>query len=100
MELVLVGGLLLVALAFLGAVFTVLAFLVRGLVWLILLPFKLIFGLIVGIVVLPVVATLSIAALVIGAVVLGALVIVPLLPLLLVAALVWLLVKMAAPAVV
>lgn len=96
-ELLLFGGLALLGLAVLIGVFTALAFVFRAVFWLILLPLKLLIGLIVGLVVFPVVAVVSGIGLLVGLVVFGALVAVPLLPLLLVGLLVWVVVKLAAP---
>jgi len=98
-ELLLLGGLALVAVAVLLAAFTAVAFMFRTLIWLVLLPFKLLIGLIVGVVVFPIVAVVSIIGGLIAIVTVGALVAVPLLPLLVVGLLVWALVKVAKPVV-
>lgn len=98
-ELLLLGGLAVLAISVLLAAFAAVAFMFRALIWLVLLPFKLLFGLIVGIVVLPIVAILSVVGILVAVVTVGALVAVPLLPLLLLGLLVWAVVKVAKPAV-
>jgi hypothetical protein len=94
-ELLLLGGVAVFAIGVLLAAFAAVAFMFRALIWLVLLPFKLLFGLVIGLVVVPVVAVVSL----IGLVVFGAVVAVPLLPLLLLGAVVWAIVRVARPAV-
>jgi hypothetical protein len=87
------------AMAFLVAAFTAVAFMLRALIWLVLVPFKLLIGLILGIVVFPIVAVVSVIGVLIAVVTVGALVAVPLLPLLIIGLLVWAVVRVAKPAV-
>jgi hypothetical protein len=94
-EWLLLGGVAVVAMALLVAAFAAVAFMFRALFWLVLLPFKLLFGLIVGIVVFPILAVLAVIGVLVG----GALVAVPLLPLVAIAFLVWVVVKLAKPAI-
>lgn len=94
-ELLLVGGVAILGIALLVSAFAVVMIMLRALLWLVLLPFKLLLGLLVGIVVFPIVAVLTLVGLVVG----GALVAVPLLPLLALAFLAWVVVKLARPAV-
>jgi hypothetical protein len=96
-ELLLFGGVALLGLAVLIAAFTALAVVFRALVWVVILPVKLLVGLVVGLIVFPILALVSGVGMLIGLVVFGALVAVPLLPLLLLGLLVWVVVKLASP---
>lgn len=111
MELLAVFVVGLLALAVLGAALAVIGLTIRALVWLVLLPLKIVFGLLilpflllkllfgiaVGVVVLPVVGVIAVVGAVIGVVALGAMLLVPLLPLLVVALLIWAAVKLFSP---
>lgn len=94
-ELLLFGGVAILGIALVVSAFAVVMIMLRALLWLVLLPFKLLLGLLVGIVVFPIVAVLTLVGLVVG----GALVAVPLLPLLALAFLAWVVVKLARPAI-